>query len=220
MQPKKKVMIKVIANCVPICMGGGRGGVGGHYRIIGRLLSLPQPQPTSCRQFGSQRLDDENDVNDTVVSPPHSVSNLRLVRYGSRRSADGKEEEKEETPAERQLRSRRMSIQLWNHSYWLKNNMDFQTQKKLFIENELKTSSSATTTTVPNISGGNVGQQQEFKSGVSYDELASFYKTFLDSNHRKHMNYNLEWYKMHTSLLWPEFKVSLIRLWRQLSAKF
>jgi hypothetical protein len=32
---------------------------------------------------------------------------------------------------------------------------------------------------------------QEFKSSLSYDELSLFYKSFLDSNHKKHMNYNL-----------------------------
>lgn len=55
-----------------------------------------------------------------------------------------------------------------NRNYWL-----FQ-QKSEFISNELKEV-----------------KDKEFKPSISYDELALFYKKFLDSNHKKHMNYNL-----------------------------
>ncbi|CAG2170544.1 unnamed protein product [Oppiella nova] len=109
--------------------------------------------------------DDSNDHVDRVSPTGHPVSNLRLIHFG--RPAN-------ETPPERELRLKRSALQKWNHEYWLKNNADFQRQKSDYIERELKAL-----------------RGQEFKSSLSYDELSLFYKSFLDSNHKKHMNYNL-----------------------------
>ena len=47
------------------------------------------------------------------------------------------------------------------------------------------------------------------------DELAVFYKSFLDRNHRSHMEYNKELYRRSVGLLWPELLVCLQRVARK-----
>ncbi|CAG2113052.1 unnamed protein product [Medioppia subpectinata] len=130
----------------------------------GRPTLMASITAADCRGLCGKCTASDETV-DRVSPVGHSVSNLRFTDWAKPVN---------ETPVERQLRLKRVELQNWNHEYWLKNNTEFQRQKQDFIKRELKTSDG-----------------QEFKSSLSYDELSLFYKSFLDSNHRKHMNYNL-----------------------------
>lgn len=59
-----------------------------------------------------------------------------------------------------------MELQDWNHQYWETHNRQFNQQKELFLSASKKKSAT-----------------------VSHDELAVFYKKFLDDNRDKHMKY-------------------------------
>lgn len=94
-------------------------------RQLVRINQLPvfQISPsTSTRVRQISRQSDDETVD--CVSPSHSISNLRLIKFGK---------VKNESPAESDLRLRRIAVQEWNHNYWLKNNQEFQ---KVFHLNE------------------------------------------------------------------------------------
>lgn len=72
----------------------------------------------------------------------------------------------DETPQEREYRGKLMQLQEWNQRYWEDHNKSFFDERDCFIKSK--------------------GEKQP-----SYDELASFYKTFLEENHTKHLAYSL-----------------------------
>lgn len=102
-------------------------------------------------------------------------------------------EEPGESEAEKQYRLKRIEVQDWNHNYWLENNLSFQKQKAAFIK---KLNANA--------------------EKISHDELAQFYKQFLDENHIKHRTYNWEWYKRQVGLLLPAAAAFFAKKQRQL----
>ena len=72
----------------------------------------------------------------------------------------------DETKSEKAYREKWMALQKWNQSYWQDHNRSFFTQRDSFIKSK--------------------GPGQP-----SYDELANFYKKFLEENHKKHLAYSL-----------------------------
>ena len=66
-----------------------------------------------------RQLSSNSSANENIdrVSPPHSVSNLRLIKFV---------EPTNECQTEKDLRLRRIELQEWNHNYWRQNNSDFQ----------------------------------------------------------------------------------------------
>lgn len=99
----------------------------------------------------------------TSVSSAHPVSNLRLIR---RPVPD------QESKAEKQLRLHQSELQDWNQKYWESHNQSFNEKKQKFIDNE-------------------ISESDKIDGRQSYDQLAVFYKRFLDENRTKHMNYSL-----------------------------
>lgn len=73
---------------------------------------------------------------------------------------------KDETINEKEYREKWMDLQKWNQLYWQDHNRSFFTQRDSFIKSK--------------------GSGQP-----SYDELANFYKKFLEENHKKHLAYSL-----------------------------
>lgn len=72
----------------------------------------------------------------------------------------------DETKSEREYRLKWMALQKWNQCYWQDHNKSFFSQRDLFVKSK--------------------GSGQP-----SYDELANFYKKFLEENHKKHLAYSL-----------------------------
>ncbi|KAJ3278508.1 hypothetical protein HK104_002278, partial [Borealophlyctis nickersoniae] len=60
-----------------------------------------------------------------MVSTPHPISNIRLVRY----------EGVAESDAEKEYRSHRERIQRWHHEFWAANNTHFQQSKLQYEQN-------------------------------------------------------------------------------------
>lgn len=124
-----------------------------------------------------------DDTKDKISVVPHPTSKLRLFYYV---------EPLGETERERVLRQKRIELQSWNHEYWSRINTEFISvgsttqvcshqilknfclqEKAKFIENELKQDNA------------------DYSPAQSYEELAAFYKTFLDSHRSAHIKYNL-----------------------------
>uniref|UniRef100_A0A0K8RMP4 Uncharacterized protein n=1 Tax=Ixodes ricinus TaxID=34613 RepID=A0A0K8RMP4_IXORI len=117
----------------------------------------------------------------TLVSPPDPVSNLRHVKLRVPEN---------ESAAEAQFRTQYTAVQDWNQEYWTKHNTDFQRKKDEFTRRKLEEYS----------------RQGIKKENVPAEEMAEFYRTFLNDNHQKHMQYNWTWYKKNFGLLWPAIK--------------
>ncbi|XP_077538032.1 cytochrome c oxidase assembly factor 8 [Haemaphysalis longicornis] len=130
----------------------------------------------------------------TLVSPPHPVSNLRRVLIPARPG---------ESAAELRFREQYSALQAWNHDYWVKHNAEFQQKKEEFTRQKL----------------------DEYKEkGISRDtvpaeDMATFYKAFLNDNHRKHMDYNWAWYRRNIGLLWPAALASWAYFYREVAAR-
>lgn len=126
-----------------------------------------------------------------IVSKPQSKSKLRLVKVIS---------QQDETPAERSYRSQYESLQKWNDNYWAENNELFDRKKFLYIET-------------------NFGDSITKEEALSHDQLAPFYRSFLEENRVRHMNYNKIWYRNHSALLSSALKAKVSRLKETLSMR-
>lgn len=101
---------------------------------------------------------------DQVTVSPDPKSKLRLFRFAIPEN---------ESELERRYRLRRMEVQRQNQEFWSEINQSFNTKRTDFIENQLKPHHIDPTT------------QQ------SHEELADFYRKFLNDNHQKYVRYNL-----------------------------
>ncbi|KAI2801236.1 Apoptogenic protein 1, mitochondrial, partial [Blomia tropicalis] len=128
-------------------------------------------------------------TQDQISVIPHPLSKLRLEKPGRKVN---------ETKRERLLRKQRIELQAWNHHYWSTNNSEFNRLKKEFVQKELS---------------GKCESNELLQGNQSHEELALFYKQFLDANRRKHISYNFEWYKWN-------FKVLLLTLMVQVERIF
>uniref|UniRef100_A0A023FF09 Uncharacterized protein n=1 Tax=Amblyomma cajennense TaxID=34607 RepID=A0A023FF09_AMBCJ len=126
----------------------------------------------------------------TVVSPPHPVSNLRRVVLPTLAN---------ESPAERRFREQYVAVQAWNQEYWAKHNAEFLQRKEEFMQSKL----------AEYRANGNP------KETVPIEDMASFYKTFLNDNHKKHMQYNWAWYRKNIGLLLPAALASWAYFYRE-----
>lgn len=83
-------------------------------------------------------------------------------------------EKSNESPSERYLRERRNEVQKWNHDFWLEQNANFQRCKKQFLSERYQNP-----------------KMKDSKEGYIHpDELAEFYRQFLNDNYKMHINYN------------------------------
>ncbi|XP_067681794.1 COA8 family protein CBG23705, mitochondrial-like [Haliotis asinina] len=136
----------------------------------------------------------ESSMNDWV-GPPHSVSNLRPVKYYIPPN---------ETPLEKNYRERRQEVWKWNQEFWEKHNKSFVQKKEEYVQSKL------------------ADKRASFKGEgdppqtLSADEMSIFYKRFLNDNYKNHIWYNKEWYKKNISLLWPALQVSFSRFMTRL----
>lgn len=124
-----------------------------------------------------------------VVSKPQILSRLRYVNIIQR---------SDETFEEKHYRIRYQSLQDWNNKYWAENNELFNREKEKYIKERF-------------------GAEMSKEEALSHDQLAPFYRDFLERNRRKHVNYNRIWYKNHLALLSSSINAKLSRLKADLS---
>lgn len=120
----------------------------------------------------------------TLIGPPDPVSNLRPIEI---------QENPQESKSERQLRQLRCETAAFNQAFWHQHNSDFNKGREDFIKKILSDKY------------GHVPQ----KTSISASEMSVFYKAFLDSKWKSHIDYNLEWQKRNFKILALAFKIKL-----------
>ncbi|KAA0199996.1 hypothetical protein HAZT_HAZT001390 [Hyalella azteca] len=130
------------------------------------------------------------------VGPPHPVSKLRPVLYCTA---------KQETPLQAAHRTSLLETQSWNQNYWLQHNTAFEKVGKIFfliIEGAIfsydfyfQEKQAFITKKLSEKYSIASRHGNEDQLTLTSEEMAEFYKQFLDQNFDQHMQYNREWYK-------------------------
>ncbi|XP_067847838.1 cytochrome c oxidase assembly factor 8 [Heptranchias perlo] len=129
------------------------------------------------------------------VGPPDRFSNLRLRKFYI---------PKNETKLEQQLRKLRIDTQNWNQKFWSNQNITFNKERDQFIHSRLKAK------------GIGLRDEEGRKNNLSAEEMAEYYKAFLNTNYKKHVNYNKEWYRRNFTITWLMGRAVLQSAWRKL----
>nr|XP_057947166.1 cytochrome c oxidase assembly factor 8 [Doryrhamphus excisus] len=132
------------------------------------------------------------------IGPPNPLSNLRPVVYRVPEN---------ESELEERLRTLRQDTEDWNHNFWTKQNIDFSQEKEAFIASQLKAK------------GLSERDEQGRRRALSSEEMAVFYKSFLDKNRERHVIYNKEWYRRNFTITFLMARVTLHNLWRSATNK-
>ncbi|KAJ8288945.1 hypothetical protein COCON_G00016040 [Conger conger] len=132
------------------------------------------------------------------IGPPDRLSNLRPIIYHIPEN---------ESTLERRLRHLRQETEDWNHQFWSNQNITFSKEKDEFIHTCLKSK------------GLSRRDENGRKRTLSTEDMAIFYKDFLDKNCTKHSNYNKEWYKRNFTITLLMGRVVLIRTWQRLKRR-
>lgn len=112
-----------------------------------------------------------------------------------------------ETQLEKRLRHLRQETEDWNHEFWSKQNLTFSKEKETFISSQLKAK------------GLTMRDEQGRRRSLDSEEMAVFYKNFLDTNRIRHANYNKEWYRRNFTITMLMARVALHNMWRAISER-
>ncbi|XP_026196079.1 cytochrome c oxidase assembly factor 8 [Anabas testudineus] len=132
------------------------------------------------------------------IGPPHPLSNLRPIIYHVPENESG---------LERRLRHLRQETEDWNHEFWTKQNISFSKDKDTFITTQLKAK------------GLTLHDEQGRRRSLNSEEMAVFYKGFLDKNRIRHANYNKEWYRRNFTITLLMARVALKNMWTTVTDK-
>ncbi|XP_042245177.1 cytochrome c oxidase assembly factor 8 isoform X3 [Thunnus maccoyii] len=132
------------------------------------------------------------------IGPPNPLSNLRPIVYHIPEN---------ESELEKRLRHLRQETEDWNHEFWTKQNITFRKQKDAYIISQLKAK------------GLPMRDEQGRRQSLNSEEMAVFYKNFLDKNRTRHANYNKEWYRRNFTITFLMARVALHNIWRTVSHK-
>ncbi|XP_023268775.1 apoptogenic protein 1, mitochondrial [Seriola lalandi dorsalis] len=127
------------------------------------------------------------------IGPPNPLSNLRPIVYHVPEN---------ESELEKRLRHLRQETEDWNHDFWTKQNITFSKEKDDYITSHFKAK------------GLTVRDEQGRRRPLSSEEMAVFYKSFLDKNRTRHANYNKEWYRRNFTITLLMARVALNNMWR------
>ena len=111
-----------------------------------------------------------------LVGPPDTASNLRPIKFKIPEN---------ETELQKRLRNLREETQEFNQKFWSQHNSEFVEGRDAHIQKVLKEKY----------------QNEVNKSTISAEEMSVYYKKFLDSKWRSHIDYNLEWQKRNFTIL-------------------
>ncbi|XP_056616689.1 cytochrome c oxidase assembly factor 8 [Triplophysa dalaica] len=132
------------------------------------------------------------------IGPPDSLSNLRPIIYHIPEN---------ETPLERKLRHLRQETEDWNHIFWANQNITFIKEKEECVQSQLKAK------------GLSERDEAGRKRTLSSEEMAVFYKYFLDKNIKRHTIYNREWYRRNFTITLLMARVAVHNIWRILAGR-
>lgn len=132
------------------------------------------------------------------IGPPDRLSNLRPIIYHIPEN---------ETPQERKLRRLRQETEDWNHEFWTNQNFTFSKEKEEYVRSQLSAK------------GLSERDEDGRKRTLSIEEMAVFYKHFLDKNIGRHASYNREWYRRNFTITLLMAKVALDNTWRTLTGQ-
>nr|XP_046163783.1 cytochrome c oxidase assembly factor 8 [Oncorhynchus gorbuscha] len=132
------------------------------------------------------------------VGPPHRLSNLRPIIYHIPEN---------ETELEKQLRTLRQETEDWNHAFWTNQNITFNKEKDAFVLSQLKEK------------GLTERDEKGRKRALNSEEMAVFYKHFLDENCIRHANYNKDWYRRNFTITLLMGRVAFHSVWRTLAER-
>ncbi|XP_041669337.1 cytochrome c oxidase assembly factor 8 [Cheilinus undulatus] len=127
------------------------------------------------------------------IGPPNPLSNLRPIVYRIPEN---------ETELEKRLRNLRQETEDWNHDFWTKQNMNFSKEKEAFIISQLSAK------------GLTLRDEQGRRRTLTSEEMAEFYKNFLDKNRTRHANYNKQWYRRNFTITLLMARVAVTNMWR------
>lgn len=125
-----------------------------------------------------------------LIGPPNSTSNLRLTIYHIPENA---------TTLHKEYIKRRQAIFEWNHEFWSNHNQEFAKEKQKFTGAKLEQLG-------PYYDDGT-------KRTLTAEQMAEFYKKFLERKFVTMEEYNHEWYKKNNRLTLLALRVNLQRLW-------
>lgn len=151
----------------------------------------PQPKRSAVRPAPSTTHD--------WIGPPHPLSNLRPVVYRV---------PQEESELERRLRQLRQETEDWNHDFWTEQNISFSKEKEEFIIVQLQSQ------------GLTLVDDNGRRRNLTSEQMAVFYKTFLDKNRTRHASYNREWYRRNFSITLLMARVSLNNMWKSVRDRY
>lgn len=132
------------------------------------------------------------------IGPPHPLSNLRPIVYRVPEN---------ESELEKRLRNLRQDTEDWNHEFWTKQNITFSKEKESFIVSRLKSK------------GLLVRDGEGRRRALNSEEMAVFYKSFLDKNRIRHADYNKEWYRRNFTITLLMARVVVQNMWRTVTQR-
>ncbi|XP_018583005.1 cytochrome c oxidase assembly factor 8 [Scleropages formosus] len=165
----------------------------------------PAARRGSEKKSGKHRASERSDFIPAAgskhdwIGPPDRLSNLRPIVYHIPEN---------ESPLERQLRHLRQETEDWNHNFWTNQNITFSKEKEEFIQSQFKAK------------GLSIRDENGRRRTLSSEEMAVFYKDFLDKNRGKHASYNKEWYRRNFTITFLMGKVFLHRTWNRLAGRW
>ncbi|XP_030211931.1 cytochrome c oxidase assembly factor 8 isoform X2 [Gadus morhua] len=127
------------------------------------------------------------------IGPPNRLSNIRPITYHV---------PAQESALEERLRRLRQQTEVWNHEFWAYQNVAFNKEKDEYVSSQLKAR------------GLEGRDQQGRKHTLGSEEMALFYKSFLDTNRTRHANYNKEWYRRNFRITLLMGRVALTNAWK------
>ncbi|KAM9777885.1 cytochrome c oxidase assembly factor 8 [Neosynchiropus ocellatus] len=164
-----------------------------------RRCSSSNPAPQHDKIQKRSRVKPAASSTHDWIGPPNQLSNLRPIVYRIPEN---------ETELEKRLRNLRQETEDWNHTFWAKQNITFSTEKQAFIISQLQSK------------GLSLRDEQGHRRALSSEEMALFYKAFLDKNRTRHANYNKEWYRRNLTITFLMARVSLWNAWKRLATKY
>ncbi|TSK22824.1 Apoptogenic protein 1, mitochondrial [Bagarius yarrelli] len=172
-----------------------------------RSRGLIRSVPASVRHRTDQTAPDSSEKTRFIpaptskydwIGPPDRLSNLRPIIYHIPEN---------ETQLQRKLRHLRQDTEDWNHEFWTRQNITFSKEKEEYIQSQLEEK------------GLTEKDENGIKQKLSSEEMAAFYKTFLDKNYDKHAAYNKEWYRRNFTITTLMARVTLQNFWRTVTGQ-
>ncbi|XP_068456494.1 cytochrome c oxidase assembly factor 8 isoform X2 [Clinocottus analis] len=176
----------------PFALSAARRLVGLNMRKCSSKLATQQPPKPKRSPFRPEA------VTHDWIGPPNPLSNLRPVVYFV---------PEDESELQRRLRRLRQETEDWNHEFWTQQNISFNKGKDSFISSQLSEK------------GLSLRDENGRRRTLGSEDMAVFYKSFLDTNRTRHSDYNKEWYRRNFLITLLMGRVALKASWRSITER-